>query len=63
MKEVSLGLVGVGRIGAMHARNITGLNELMKPQGTTVNLKLTDVAAEHARSLAGGIGRGVPSVR
>lgn len=63
MKEVTLGLVGVGRIGAMHARNIAGLNGLLGPQGTTVNLKLTDVAEEHARSLAGGIGAGfLPSV-
>ena len=58
MTEVTLGLVGVGRIGAMHARNITGLNELMNPQGTAVHLKLTDVATEHARSLAAGIGAG-----
>jgi myo-inositol 2-dehydrogenase / D-chiro-inositol 1-dehydrogenase len=63
MREVTLGLVGVGRIGAMHARNITGLKELTGPEGTQVHLRLTDVAAEHARSLAGGIGaRFLPSV-
>lgn len=63
MEEVTLGLVGVGRIGAMHARNITGLNGLLGPRGTTVHLRVTDVAAEHARSLAGELGVGfVPSV-
>jgi myo-inositol 2-dehydrogenase/D-chiro-inositol 1-dehydrogenase len=64
MKEVTLGLVGVGRIGAMHARNISGLNERTNPESTPVHLTLTDVAADHARSLAGELGaQFVPSVQ
>ncbi|MFI2563846.1 Gfo/Idh/MocA family oxidoreductase [Paenarthrobacter sp. NPDC018779] len=56
MKEVTLGLVGVGRIGVMHARNINALNEVLNPEGTLVRLKLTDVAQEHARSVAADFG-------
>ncbi|HKU35747.1 MAG TPA: Gfo/Idh/MocA family oxidoreductase [Paenarthrobacter sp.] len=52
MKEVTLGLVGVGRIGVMHARNISALNEVLNPDGVQLRLKLTDVAEEHARSVA-----------
>ncbi|MFK0004140.1 Gfo/Idh/MocA family oxidoreductase [Paenarthrobacter sp. NPDC090522] len=56
MKEVTLGLVGVGRIGVMHARNIVALNEVLNPEGTHVRLKLTDVAHKHARSVAADFG-------
>ncbi|WP_211881825.1 Gfo/Idh/MocA family protein [Pseudarthrobacter albicanus] len=56
MKDVTLGLVGVGRIGVMHANNISALNDVLNPQGINVRLKLTDVAADHARSVAATIG-------
>ncbi|MFF1830205.1 Gfo/Idh/MocA family oxidoreductase [Paenarthrobacter sp. NPDC058040] len=56
MKEVTLGLVGVGRIGVMHARNISALNEVLNPDGVQLRLKLTDVAEEHARSVAADFG-------
>ncbi|HEU4667471.1 MAG TPA: Gfo/Idh/MocA family oxidoreductase [Arthrobacter sp.] len=56
MKDVVLGLVGVGRIGVMHANNIAGLNGLLNPKGTNVSLRLTDVAEEHARTVAAGLG-------
>lgn len=56
MKDVTLGLVGVGRIGVMHANNIAGLNEVLNPQGINVRLKLTDVAQDHARNVAAGLG-------
>jgi myo-inositol 2-dehydrogenase / D-chiro-inositol 1-dehydrogenase len=56
MKDVTLGLVGVGRIGVMHANNISALNDVLNPQGINVRLKLTDVAADHARSVAARIG-------
>ncbi|QQQ63142.1 Gfo/Idh/MocA family oxidoreductase [Paenarthrobacter ureafaciens] len=56
MKEITLGLVGVGRIGVMHARNISALNEQLNPEGVNVRLKLTDVAEEHARSVARDFG-------
>jgi myo-inositol 2-dehydrogenase/D-chiro-inositol 1-dehydrogenase len=54
--EVTLGLVGVGRIGVMHANNISALNGTMAQDGVKVRLKLTDVAEEHARVVAGSVG-------
>ncbi|WP_434617855.1 Gfo/Idh/MocA family protein [Arthrobacter sp. A5] len=63
MKDVTLGLVGVGRIGVMHANNVAALNDVMHPHGINVKLKLTDVAQEHARSVAAGLGaKFLPSV-
>ncbi|MET4094989.1 Gfo/Idh/MocA family oxidoreductase [Arthrobacter sp. UYCu712] len=56
MKDVILGLVGVGRIGVMHANNIAGLNDVLNPQGINVRLRLTDVAEDHARAVATGLG-------
>lgn len=52
MKDVILGLVGVGRIGVMHANNMVALNETLRDRGVNVRLKLTDVATDHARSVA-----------
>ena len=59
--EVTLGLVGVGRIGVMHANNISALNgtdqdRTLAQDGVQVRLKLTDVAEEHARSVAANLG-------
>ena len=56
MKNVTLGLVGVGRIGVMHAKNIAALNGVLSPKGINVSLRLTDVAEEHARAVAAGLG-------
>lgn len=56
MKDVILGLVGVGRIGVMHANNMVALNETLRDRGVNVRLKLTDVATDHARSVAVGLG-------
>jgi myo-inositol 2-dehydrogenase/D-chiro-inositol 1-dehydrogenase len=56
MKELTLGLVGVGRIGVMHANNIAGLNAAMNLRGVKVRLALTDVAADHARTVAASLG-------
>ncbi|MFJ6157893.1 Gfo/Idh/MocA family oxidoreductase [Pseudarthrobacter sp. NPDC092184] len=55
MKNVTLGLVGVGRIGVMHANNIAALNSVLNPEGINVSLRLTDVAEEHARRVAAGL--------
>ena len=64
MRDVVLGLAGVGRIGVMHATNIAALNGVLKPQGINVRLRLTDVAEEHARAVASGLGAGfLPSVQ
>ncbi|MDQ4047432.1 MAG: Gfo/Idh/MocA family oxidoreductase, partial [Actinomycetota bacterium] len=56
MKDITLGLVGVGRIGVMHANNIASLNGVLHPRNINVQLKLTDVAADHARAVAEGLG-------
>jgi myo-inositol 2-dehydrogenase/D-chiro-inositol 1-dehydrogenase len=56
LKNVTLGLVGVGRIGAMHAENISSLNRVLNADGITVRLRVTDVAEEHARAVAAGLG-------
>ncbi|NWL34319.1 Gfo/Idh/MocA family oxidoreductase [Paenarthrobacter nitroguajacolicus] len=56
MSDVILGLVGVGRIGVMHANNIVALKETLGRRGVSIRLKLTDVATEHARSVAAGLG-------
>jgi myo-inositol 2-dehydrogenase / D-chiro-inositol 1-dehydrogenase len=55
MKNVTLGLVGVGRIGVMHANNIAALNGVLNPEGINVRLLLTDVAEEHAQRVAAGL--------
>lgn len=63
MKDVILGLVGVGRIGVMHAQNIAALNGVLNPEGINVRLLLTDVAEDHARGIAARLGAGfLPSV-
>lgn len=63
MKDVVLGLVGVGRIGVMHASNIAALNGELNGQGINVELRLTDVAEDHARKVAAGLGaQFLPSV-
>ncbi|MDQ6753208.1 MAG: Gfo/Idh/MocA family oxidoreductase [Actinomycetota bacterium] len=56
MKDVTLGLVGVGRIGVMHANTIATLAKTLHPKGVNVRLRLTDVAQEHARRVAAGLG-------
>lgn len=64
MKDIILGLVGVGRIGVMHANNIAALNGVLNPEGINIRLRLTDVAEDHARSIAAGLGAEfVPSVK
>ena len=52
MTVLTLGLVGVGRIGVMHARAITGLRPELRRRGTNLRLVLTDVATEHAQRVA-----------
>jgi myo-inositol 2-dehydrogenase/D-chiro-inositol 1-dehydrogenase len=56
VKNTILGLVGVGRIGVMHANNIAALNTEFEAQGISVQLRLTDVAEDHARTVAAGLG-------
>lgn len=63
MRRVNIGLVGVGRIGAMHARTITALRHDLHASGIDLTLALTDVAADRARSEAADLGAlFVPSV-
>jgi myo-inositol 2-dehydrogenase/D-chiro-inositol 1-dehydrogenase len=56
MRDVILGLAGVGRSGVMHANNIAALNGVLNPRGVNVRLRLTDVAQDHARNIAAGLG-------
>jgi myo-inositol 2-dehydrogenase/D-chiro-inositol 1-dehydrogenase len=56
VKDITLGLVGVGRIGAMHADNISALNAVRNAEDINVRLRLTDVAEEHARAVAARVG-------
>lgn len=56
MNQVTLGLVGVGRIGVMHARNIAALREPFAARGVDLRLKLTDVAEQHAGNVAAEVG-------
>ena len=52
MKTVRLGLVGVGRIGVMHARTLAALRQDLPARGVHLTLALTDVAADRARAAA-----------
>jgi myo-inositol 2-dehydrogenase/D-chiro-inositol 1-dehydrogenase len=63
MSNVSLGLVGVGRIGAMHAATIAGLRPDLRARGVDLSFVLTDVDLDRARSVAAEHGaRAVPTV-
>jgi myo-inositol 2-dehydrogenase / D-chiro-inositol 1-dehydrogenase len=52
MKTVTPDPVGVGRTGAMHAKNVARLNHSLNKEGIQVRLKLTDTAEQHARLVA-----------
>lgn len=56
MKDVTIGLAGIGRIGVLHARNLAALDDVLRPRGIRTRLVLTDVAAEHARAVAARVG-------
>lgn len=56
MKTLNLGLVGVGRIGTMHANNINELRPQLAERGLEINLWITDVAADYAKTVAAGLG-------
>jgi myo-inositol 2-dehydrogenase/D-chiro-inositol 1-dehydrogenase len=56
LKTVVLGLLGVGRIGVMHARNIAALREQFAARDIELQLKLTDVAEAHAQAVATEVG-------
>lgn len=56
MKTLNLGLIGVGRIGTMHANNLNTLRPQLAERGLDVNLWITDVAADYARTVAEGLG-------
>lgn len=55
MKTLNLGLIGVGRIGTMHANNLNALRPQLADRGLEVNLWITDVAADYARTVAAGL--------
>ncbi|MEF3121050.1 Gfo/Idh/MocA family oxidoreductase [Kocuria flava] len=56
MQQITLGLAGVGRIGVMHAEHLAALRAPLRERGVELRLRLTDVAAEHARTVAARTG-------
>jgi myo-inositol 2-dehydrogenase/D-chiro-inositol 1-dehydrogenase len=56
MPALTLGLVGVGRIGVMHARTIVALRDGVRARGSDLRLVLTDLAAERASDVAVELG-------
>jgi len=56
MKSLTLGLVGVGRIGQMHARNLLAVREDLARRDVRLEIVLADVAVDFARSVAADLG-------
>jgi myo-inositol 2-dehydrogenase/D-chiro-inositol 1-dehydrogenase len=52
MSTLKLGLVGVGRIGAMHAAALSGLGPELGARGTRLSLAVTDVMPDAGRAVA-----------
>lgn len=52
MKTLKLGLVGAGRIGQMHAKNLVTVKEKMAQRGVEIQILLADANAEVARRVA-----------
>lgn len=52
LKTVKLGLVGVGRIGQMHARNLVAVKERMEQRGVELQILLADANNEFAKKIA-----------
>ncbi|MBG6085269.1 Gfo/Idh/MocA family protein [Zhihengliuella flava] len=59
MTTVKLGLVGVGRIGQMHAQNVLAVKERFAARGVDVRLTVADVAVDFARQVGTELGVGV----
>lgn len=57
-RTLTLGLAGVGRIGLMHAENILSLQPVFAGRGIDLQLVLTDIAVDHARTVASRLGTG-----
>lgn len=57
MKKLTLGLVGVGRIGTMHARNLLDVREVVAERGIDLDIVLADAipAAAHAAAESLGV--------
>ncbi|GHD10360.1 Gfo/Idh/MocA family protein [Zhihengliuella salsuginis] len=56
MKTITLGLVGVGRIGQMHARNLLTVRGQLARRDISLEIVVADVAAEFARSVGDELG-------
>lgn len=56
MKTLTLGLVGVGRIGQMHARNLLTVRQELARRDVGLEIVLADVAADFARTVADELG-------
>lgn len=56
MKNLTLGLVGVGRIGRMHATNLVTVRDRMAERGVDLDIVLTDAVPAAAEQAAVDIG-------
>jgi myo-inositol 2-dehydrogenase / D-chiro-inositol 1-dehydrogenase len=56
MKTLTLGLVGVGRIGQMHARNLLTVRDQVAARGVQLDIVLADAVPETARRVGDRLG-------
>lgn len=56
MKKLTLGLVGVGRIGKMHATNLLAVRDTVADRGIELDIVLSDAVADAAHAVAGELG-------
>lgn len=56
MKKIILGLVGVGRIGKMHAANLKEVSQTLIEQGIDLEIIVTDAVPEYARQVGQEMG-------
>lgn len=56
MKTLTLGLVGVGRIGQMHAQNLLAVRDQVAVRGVQLDIVLADAAPEKARQVGAQLG-------
>ena len=56
MKTLTLGLVGVGRIGQMHAQNLLTVRDQVAARGVQLEIVLADADPQAARQVGDRLG-------
>lgn len=56
MKKLTIGLVGLGRIGKMHAANLVAVGEQLRPRGIDLKILLADAVPEVAHQAGAELG-------